>query len=512
MARVFGPSRTELDARGDEFAARVTRAIRTTLRDTATQTRTVDDLARIQVVWRSIVKTSLAPHLRKQWDAAAQGVRTQLEDINERISERDALALVAAIFEIPKVSNPLAETFMSEATNRLVAIGDVVWYTARGEMLTGLQLGEGVAELRERVKASANVSSKRAEVIARTEVNSAMNNGAYQQMKALDVPTIKEWIATNDARTRESHAEVDGEEIDGDAKFMVGGFPMDHPHDLNAPPELTINCRCTLAWEIIDDEDDYEDELVAGAFHLPGRHDQKRHGNRKGKSKVVSRKVVSAESIRLSGEMRELLQDKTAFHSAMGKKEDRILHEIFRQQGFDAKPQLAPSAEVTKIWQSGQPELWRGVSEPKYVEQFKTGDYYAGVGIHGNGTYAFAAFDDTKSSSQFAQKFVTGSGFAKGEGTTLRMVMQPGSRVAEFDTLLKQVQDEQKRLRDERSEARERGDNEAADDAQRWYEVISDPGRFAALQGYDAIEVMNINGKGEFIVLNRGATVVDREV
>lgn len=281
MARVTGPSRKELDARGDEFAARVSRAIRTTLRDVAQTTRDVDDLARIQTVWRSVVANALAPRLRAAWDDAVAGVRVQLEKINTR----EQATLVAAVFDIPKVANPLAEAFLADATNRLVAIGDVVWYTARGEMLTGLQLGEGVAELKERVIASANVSQKRAEVIARTEVNSAMNNGAYQQMKALDVATIKEWIATDDTRTRESHAEVDGEEIDGDAKFMVGGFPMDHPHDLNAPPGETINCRCTLAWEIIDDDDDDDDEsaaLTAGvAFHLKGEHNQDSHGRDK---------------------------------------------------------------------------------------------------------------------------------------------------------------------------------------------------------------------------------------
>ena len=238
MARVTGPSRDELDRRGDEFAARVTRAIRATLHTVALETRTVDDLPRIQVVWRNTVEHTLMPRLRVSWNVAVQGVRTQLEKINANATE----PLVAAVFEIPKVSNPLAESFLAEAQNRLTAIGDVVWYTARGEMLTGLELGEGVAELRERVVASAKVSQKRAEVIARTEVNSAMNNGAYQQMKALDVATIKEWIATDDDRTRESHAEVDGEEIAGDAKFMVGGFPMEHPHDLNAPSSETINC------------------------------------------------------------------------------------------------------------------------------------------------------------------------------------------------------------------------------------------------------------------------------
>jgi len=287
MARVTGPKRTELDARGDAFAARVVSAIRSTLRVVAADARTVDDLARIETVWRTTVSSSLMPRLRATWNTAVLGVRMQLEEINN--SDRETL--VAAVFEIPKVSNPLAESFLAGAENRLVAIGDVVWYTARGEMLTGMQLGEGVAELKERVIASANLSSKRAEVVARTEVNSAMNNGAYQQMKALDVPTIKEWIATDDSRTRESHADVDGEEIAGDAKFMVGGFPMDHPHDLDAPPSETINCRCTLAWEIADDEDDYEEYLVAA-----GDFDESEHP-RDGKGRFAKKAGSSALSV-----------------------------------------------------------------------------------------------------------------------------------------------------------------------------------------------------------------------
>lgn len=279
MARVNGPSRDELDARGKEFAARVERAIHTTLRVVAADTRVIDDLARIQTVWKSVVARALAPRLRIAWNVAVDGIREQLE----KISERDPEVLVAAGFVIPKVSNPLAEVFLSEATNRLANIGDHVWYTARGEMITGMQLGEGVAELRARVVASASVSVPRATTIARTEVNSAMNNGAYEQMKALDVPTIKEWIATDDARTRESHEEVDGEEIAGDAKFMVGGFPMDHPHDPAGPPGETINCRCTLAWEIADDEDDYEDALAAA-----GDFDESKH-KRDGKGRFAKK-------------------------------------------------------------------------------------------------------------------------------------------------------------------------------------------------------------------------------
>lgn len=258
MARVNGPSRHDLDARGNELAGRVERAIRTTLRD-VTDVVEVEGLNRIRTVWRDVAYRSLIPRVYIAWDTAVAGVRDQLEQLTTRE------AVTAAVFEIPKVANNLAEIFLAQAENRLVGIGDHVWEVARAALLDGMQQGEGVAELRERVLESATVSARRATTIARTEVNSAMNNGAYEQMKATGLPTIKEWIATNDSRTRESHEKVDGEEIAGDAKFVVGGSPMDHPHDLTAPPDETINCRCTLAWEvdfdaIDEDEDEDEDE------------------------------------------------------------------------------------------------------------------------------------------------------------------------------------------------------------------------------------------------------------
>lgn len=271
--------------------------------------------------------------------------------------------------------------------------------------------------------------------------------------------------------------------------------------------------------------DDESDTLIAASFHLPGKHEQKSHGNRKGKPKASTgdsaraksttpkpQKTVSASDILASPQIRELLQDKTALESNMQTKSDRILAEIARQRGFDAKPELATSERVNELWESGQPELWRGVSESRYVDEFKTGDYYAGAGIYGNGTYTFAAFNNTPAASQLAQIFVDASGYAKGSGTRLRMTLKPGTRVARLSELKDDIAATQRRLRDERSDARERGDDARADELSLEYQVISDPGRFAALQGYGALEVGNVGGNGELIILDRGATVVDREV
>jgi SPP1 gp7 family putative phage head morphogenesis protein len=721
MARVTGPSRAELDERGDEFAARVTRAIRTTLRSVAPTTRVVDDLGRIETIWRSVVKNSLAPHLREQWNAAVLGVRVQLEELNAR--ERETL--LAAGFVIPQVSNVLAENFLAEATNRLVAIGDVVWYTARGEMLAGMQLGEGVAELRERVVASANVSHKRAEVIARTEVNSAMNNGAYQQMKALDVPTIKEWIATNDSRTRESHEEVDGEEIAGDAKFMVGGFPMDHPHDLNAPPSQTVNCRCALAWEI-DDDDDYWDELVADAsfhhpgqheqknhgrryktpgdkssglrdtapsgkkssksqispkgqrvldfikddtkqplpaseanghwysafdnpnfspettdkyenaiasekapdamhagyipedmakawlpikkvdpaslvqtqkwlrqidlsqsvsseegdrdpiivyrakdgtryltnghhrinlalakgideievreatstidvpsvvsprrketprnalitssesFHLPGRHEQKNHGRRSGKNvgstikSTAKSTTKSLTSILDSDAITQLLDDPASFDYSSKKSEDRLLAEIVKQRGFDAKPTLVDSLPA------GSTPMGRAVTERQFAEQFLTGDYFAGKGQFGNGTYFLQSSD-----SGNLDKTLPLYGDHQ-----VRAALKPGARTitrteleAEMKSLIDDAEQNEKDVYGKAIEYIQRGDADGFQRdygrAQRRTQLLRDPGRVAALLGYDAIFVTPGQGDTEVVVLNRGALQAERGI
>lgn len=271
--------------------------------------------------------------------------------------------------------------------------------------------------------------------------------------------------------------------------------------------------------------DDESDTLIADAvtFHLPGQHNQKSHGNRKGKTNTTTRtdgestatkspKSTTARGILDSPEMRELIKDSSAFESNMQTKSDRILAEIARQRGFDKKPELASAERVNELWASGQPELWRGVSDARYVDEFKTGDYYAGAGIYGNGTYTFAAFNNTPAASQLAQIFVDASGYARGNGTRLRMTLKPGSRVAKLSELKDDIASEQRRLRNERSDARDRGDTARADELNLEYQIISDPGRFAALNGYQALEIGNVDGNGELIILDRGATVVDKEM
>lgn len=81
---------------------------------------------------------------------------------------------------------------------------------------------------------------------ARTAVTGAQNAGrmdSYAAAEKMGVKLKKEWVATLDARTRHSHAILDGEQVAQDKKFSNG---CRFPGDPQGPPWEIYNCRCTL--------------------------------------------------------------------------------------------------------------------------------------------------------------------------------------------------------------------------------------------------------------------------
>lgn len=81
---------------------------------------------------------------------------------------------------------------------------------------------------------------------ARTAVTGAQNAGrmdSYAAAEKMSIKLKKEWLATLDARTRHSHAMLDGEQVAQDKKFSNG---CRFPGDPQGPPWEIYNCRCTL--------------------------------------------------------------------------------------------------------------------------------------------------------------------------------------------------------------------------------------------------------------------------
>lgn len=97
----------------------------------------------------------------------------------------------------------------------------------------------------------------RGEVIARTESIAALHAGQFEAARQLvDSGKVradqitKVWDSTGDARTRPSHAAMDGQTVGLNEPFVTpNGALMMHPHDtsLGAPADETIQCRCFMA-------------------------------------------------------------------------------------------------------------------------------------------------------------------------------------------------------------------------------------------------------------------------
>lgn len=109
----------------------------------------------------------------------------------------------------------------------------------------GLEAGEGIAKLTDRVNSVyEEYPTYRAEMIARTEATAANNRGFIESYDQSGVANAKEWIATNDANTRDSHASADGEIVGLEDSFSNG---LEYPGDPSGDPSETVNCRCVLA-------------------------------------------------------------------------------------------------------------------------------------------------------------------------------------------------------------------------------------------------------------------------
>ncbi|GIH51682.1 Phage Mu protein F like protein [Microbispora rosea] len=75
--------------------------------------------------------------------------------------------------------------------------------------------------------------------IARTETIGALNGGSYWGARAradiLDLTLYKQWLATDDARTRPTHRAADGQVRRLATSFLVGGAPSSSPACRAAP-------------------------------------------------------------------------------------------------------------------------------------------------------------------------------------------------------------------------------------------------------------------------------------
>lgn len=146
----------------------------------------------------------------------------------------------------------------------------------------GVLQGESIDKIAKRLRSVVNMAYKASIRNARTTITSAENlgrQGSFERAQDMGIELEKQWLATLDDRTRDSHALMDGERVPLDEAFSNG---LDYPADPSGEPSEVYNCRCTMVTAIkgyekaITDFDLSKNEKLGDMSYEEWKHEHRR--------------------------------------------------------------------------------------------------------------------------------------------------------------------------------------------------------------------------------------------
>lgn len=143
---------------------------------------------------------------------------------------------------------------------------DYIWNEKKvnRSVTQGIIQGESLDKVTKRlVDGLVTQNENHMKMFARTAMTGAQNAGRDQRLmeaKSKGITVVKQWMATLDDHTRDSHAEIDGETIKVGDKWHPIKFSNGcrYPADPEGPPQEVYNCRCTLVGDVEDYPSEYE--------------------------------------------------------------------------------------------------------------------------------------------------------------------------------------------------------------------------------------------------------------
>lgn len=194
------------------------------------------------------LKTALTPAWLSSMVAGEDHAYSVLGTKKPKSAKKDA---VSGSFD---VSNPrFLEWVTKYGLEKAKGMNDTTLAQLKAQIITALQ--EGIEEgMSERDIASAIMdlsdqvwgvmSTTRAHNIARTESAATVNYGSVMTYVDAGIEE-KDWLATNDGRTRQAHAQ-EIKRVKIDEPFLVGGEKLMYPGDPSGSAENVCQCRCVV--------------------------------------------------------------------------------------------------------------------------------------------------------------------------------------------------------------------------------------------------------------------------
>jgi len=196
---------------------------------------------------------------RKMRSAISASADTVGTEFGKRVM--NGLKSRAGAREAKDIFSTFAHHFAAWAENhvgeQIVKITDTTKSHVKKAVEKWQTTGEPISKLADDVESLyEGFAGYRADAIAITEVHAASSFSSLEGAKATGIPKLrKEWIFTNDKRTRDEHKLSGDEAIVGiDDTFSVGGEQLEAPGDPKGSPENVIRCRCTMGFLSEGDE------------------------------------------------------------------------------------------------------------------------------------------------------------------------------------------------------------------------------------------------------------------
>lgn len=130
--------------------------------------------------------------------------------------------------------------------NRLGVDVDMLKKRITAEVSRGISSGMTYLQMAQQLAVKTSIGYTNASRIVRTEghrIQCQAGMDACHKAKDMGADVVKQWDSTLDARTRDSHATLDGEVKELDEKFSNG---LMFPGDPSGIAAEVINCRCSL--------------------------------------------------------------------------------------------------------------------------------------------------------------------------------------------------------------------------------------------------------------------------
>lgn len=186
--------------------------------------------------------------VQQDWNDEVDTIMTEIGKI--------AMHAWSAATDVPPVSrHAFVMSQLAQTQNLLVRIPDEVYNLVFAEITEGVNAGQTVEQIAQRVDRVLSYTGSerwpgRARTIAQTETTRAYGAGTVaaglEQSRVTGRMLQKKWLTAHDERVRIPHRQVNGKTVDLGMPFYVDGVPMMFPGDPLAPPDLVINCRCSL--------------------------------------------------------------------------------------------------------------------------------------------------------------------------------------------------------------------------------------------------------------------------